>query len=98
VLVDLSPRALREATRIARWWRANRPTAPFLFDEELRHAMSQIATAPYSGVVVPGKGGQEYRRLLMPATRCYIFWRNESPRHARVAAIWSALRRAGPAL
>ncbi len=46
VLVDLSPRAHREAARIARWWRANRPSAPDLFDQELHVVLMQIATSP----------------------------------------------------
>ena len=44
VLVDLSPRAHREAARIALWWRANRPSAPDLFDQELHVVLMQIAT------------------------------------------------------
>jgi plasmid stabilization system protein ParE len=75
-LVDLSPRALREIDRIARWWRKNRPSAPRLFEEELRAAIALIATAPNSGVAMKGKSGKEYRRLVLPVTRYHVFWRN----------------------
>lgn len=98
VLVDLSPRAHREAERIARWWRANRQSAPDLFDQELRVAIMRISTAPNSGIAVRGKRDQKYRQLMMPATRTRVYWRMLAPQHARVVAIWSAVRGRGPAL
>ena len=98
VLVDLSPRAHREAARIAHWWRANRPSAPDLFDQELHVVLMQIATAPNSGIGVRGKGEFEHRRLVMPATRYYVYWRNLTAQRATVVAIWNAVRGRGPAL
>jgi hypothetical protein len=36
MMIDLAPRAVREAEACARRWRANRPDARFLFDDEQR--------------------------------------------------------------
>jgi hypothetical protein len=40
--VRFAPRALREAERMKKWWRANRPDASDLFDEEIAAAMETI--------------------------------------------------------
>jgi plasmid stabilization system protein ParE len=49
--LTLSPRAIREAERCARWWYEHRPAARLLFDEELRHALDQIRSLPHLGHV-----------------------------------------------
>jgi plasmid stabilization system protein ParE len=98
MMVELSPRARREANRYDDWWRANRAAAPGLFEHELARAIAQIATAPQSGIAVRGKGGQDYRRLTLSVTRYYVYWRLLGPQHVQVVAVWSAVRGRGPAL
>ena len=58
----------------------------------------QIAIAPNSGLPVRGKEGLEHRRLVMPATRYYVYWRNLNAERSTVVAIWNAVRGRGPAL
>jgi hypothetical protein len=76
VLVDLSPRAHREAARIARWWRANRPSAPDLFDQELHVVLMQIATAP-NARDAPARGAVRSRvgeRVAAPSFHLPLVW------------------------
>lgn len=97
--LTLSPRAIREAERCARWWYQHRPAAPLLFDEELRHVLDQIRSAPDLGSLFKArKSGREYRRVLMPETRYHVYYRVVGPDRIRVAAVWSAVRGRGPRL
>jgi hypothetical protein len=86
VILTLSPRAIREAERCARWWREHRPAARQLFEEELRRALEQIRSA------------REYRRVLMTETRYHVYYRVSGPDEVRVFAVWSAVRGRGPRL
>ncbi len=97
--LTLSPRAIREAERCARWWHEHRPAARLLFDEELRHVLDQIRSAPnLGGTFRSKKSGREYRRVLMTETRCHVYYRVTGPDQVRVVAIWSAVRGRGPRL
>jgi len=53
--VILSARARRQANEAIRWWRANRPEAPRLIDDEMAKAFLQIAEQPESGTSVRGR-------------------------------------------
>jgi plasmid stabilization system protein ParE len=98
VKLELAPRAIHEAERCARWWRANRPAARMLFDEELRIALEQIRTTPQIGSSYQVVSEQEHRRLLMPQTRYHVYYRVVARDHVRVVAVWSAVRARGPRL
>jgi plasmid stabilization system protein ParE len=99
VTLELSPRAIREAERCARWWREYRPAARALFEEELHRALDQIRGAPELGSSFRSKKrGREYRRVLMPETRYHVYYRMVGPDQVLIAAIWSAVRGRGPAL
>ena len=56
------------------WWRANRPAAPDLFDEELADAIKQIARGPRLAPVFSERPGHTIRRRLMPRTRCHLYF------------------------
>jgi hypothetical protein len=99
VKLELAVRAKREAARHNSWWRANREVSPDLFERELLRTLEQIEVAPRSGTPYStATSGREYRRVLMPATRYYVYYRILAPDHVRVDAIWSAVRGKGPAL
>lgn len=99
MILTVSPRAIREAERYARWWYEHRPAARQLFDDELRHALAQIRNAPNLGAIfISRKTGREYRRVLMPETRYHVYYRVAGPERVRVVAIWSAVRGRGPRL
>jgi plasmid stabilization system protein ParE len=98
VTLTLSPRAIREAERCARWWHEHRPAAGLLFDEELGRALDQIRAAPnLGGVFRSRRSGREYRRVLMPQTRYHVYFRVEGDQ-LRVVAVWSAVRGRAPGL
>jgi hypothetical protein len=62
-----APRALREAERKKKWWRANRLDALDLFDEELAAAIEQIRRgAPSVGAIYRSSFGRTVRKVLMP--------------------------------
>jgi plasmid stabilization system protein ParE len=99
VTLTLSPRAIREAERCARWWHEHRPAARLLFEEELRHVLDQIRSAPNLGGIFKSRSsGREYRRVLMAETRYHVYYRVSSPDEVRVVAIWSAVRGRRPRL
>jgi len=98
VKLELSPRAVREAERCARWRRENWPAAPMLFEEELRAALDQIRTAPQPGIAYQAMRGREHRRVLMPRTRSHVCYRVVGPDRVRILAVWSAVRGRGPRL
>jgi plasmid stabilization system protein ParE len=99
VTLTLSPRAIREAERCARWWYEHRPAARLLFDDELRHVLGQIRSAPNLGSAFTSKkSGLEYRRVLMPETRYHMYYRVTGTDRVEVVAIWSAVRGRGPRL
>ena len=99
MILTLSPRAIREAERCARWWYEHRPSARLLFEEELHHVIEQIRSAPnLGGIFKSKKSGREYRRVLMPVTRHHVYYSTPAPDRVRVHSIWSAVRGKGPAL
>jgi hypothetical protein len=99
VKLDFTVRAHREARSHDRWWRENRPAAPQLFGEELRHAIDEIRTAPNFGGVFKAKtSGREYRRVLMPVTRYHVYYSTPAADHVLVHSIWSGVRGQGPVL
>jgi hypothetical protein len=74
VKLELAATAKREAVRHNSWWRANRELSPDLFERELIRTLEQIEAAPHSGTLYrTAKSGREYRRVLMPATRYYMY-------------------------
>lgn len=95
--LEFAPRALRDATRCAAWWRSHRPSAPTLFMDELAAALDQVRGAPRAGVVYEAAAGREYRRLLMPETAHHVYYRLVGER-IRILAIWSAVRGRSPKL
>jgi plasmid stabilization system protein ParE len=99
VILKLSPRAIRDAERCARWWREHRPAARQLFDDELRRALEQIRSAPdLGGTFTSRRSRREYRRVLMTETRHHVYYRVSGPDEVRIVAIWSAVRGRGPRL
>jgi hypothetical protein len=75
VKTRLAEPAQREARRMHRWWKANRPKSPKLFALELADARRQIAEKPDIGHVYAIRaGGIIVRRVLMPKTGTHVFY------------------------
>lgn len=97
--VRWTPRARREAERIARWWIKNREAAPELFEKELWDALEFVKAAPEGGSVYPQRGPYLIRRVLLRRTRHHLYYReDESAELLWVLAVWHASRRRGPVL
>lgn len=65
--VGVTPRALADIEKISKWWRANRASAPRMFQNELDRALVNIASHPESGRSVdlrayPGARTYELRK------------------------------------
>lgn len=70
-----APRALREAERMKKWWRANRLDAPDLFDQEIAAAIERICrSAPSVGAIYPSDFGRSVRKVLMPTTKNHVYY------------------------
>lgn len=90
------PRARRQAAAVQAWWVANRELAPTMFREELARVIALLQDAPELGIRVRGR---ELRRLLLPDTAQFLFYRVR-PRSMQieVVALWAAARGSGPPL
>ena len=57
-----------------------------LFEEELLDALDRIRAAPLSGNAYQAMPGREHRRVLMPESRCHVYYRVAGPDHVRIVA------------
>ncbi len=96
--IEFTARGDREAARCERWWRVNREDSPDLFERELTHALEQIRSAPLAGILYTAKGGRQYRRVLLPRTRHFVYCRVIAADRVAVTSVWSAVRGRGPVL
>lgn len=55
------------------WWRENRSEVD-LFDEELAAAVASLAERNTQLPIVAMHGERQVRRLLMPKTRCHLYF------------------------
>ena len=91
------PAALDEADDANLWWRANRLSAPDLFEDELRAAFRDLLEHPQLGRPYPTPPYPDTRRSEMPRTRYAVYYRFDEARdHIDVVAIWSTRRGRGP--
>jgi plasmid stabilization system protein ParE len=90
--VDITPRARAQINDISRWWRANRPSNPTLFREELIEARQRIAHLPASGPAYDSPEHADVRRMLLYRTQHHVYYVvDEQKRVVTVLAVWHAL-------
>jgi plasmid stabilization system protein ParE len=96
-VVVLLPLAAQQAATAVAWWRANRPSAPFLLDDELAHAITRLAQTPNAGTRVRRR--DDMRRILLTKTGYTIIYQ-VLPRAKRVEvmALWHGRRGGTPPL
>lgn len=87
-----TPRARAHAVGIEHWWRAHRPAAPDLFQQELDHAIELVTTTPTIGSSSTDQTLRDARRLLLPRTRYHFYYRVRDDT-VEILAIWHAMRR-----
>jgi len=92
-----SPRAASEAEKKGDWWRANRPSSPDLFDEELAGTIDRVTQAPDEGAIYPSGHDVIVRRVLMPKTKNHVYYTVHEGGIV-ILAVWGGARRRGPKL
>jgi plasmid stabilization system protein ParE len=88
-----TPAAAAQIRKESRWWRTNRPKAPKLFREELRGVFDLISAYPEAGAFSEDADLTEVRRILLPATKHYLYYRvNKVAQSIEILALWSTHR------
>lgn len=81
------------------WWRANRPTAPELFDTELSAAITQLESQHSLPQVFESVADEPIRRVLLPKTEQHLYYSiDETAAVVLIHTIWGARRGSGPKL
>jgi plasmid stabilization system protein ParE len=89
--------ARRQADRIDRWWRENRPALAGLFARELDGARQRIGDAPEAGTPYAERQGIVVRRVLLPQTRNHVYYEVDRENAVvMILAVWGAPRGQGP--
>ena len=96
-------RLLRRATQdlhvAIRWWRANRPKAPELFEDELRHAFALLVEQPHVGQLTRDSSFTGARRFYLSGSRYFVYYRvKEAAGFVEVLRVWHASRGRTPRL
>ena len=81
-----------------RWWREHRD-AKDLFVTEFQEVLQQLAVAPTIGQRYRRARGKLIQRVLMPKTRCHVYYLHDlNGDIVEIHSIWGARRRRGPSL
>jgi plasmid stabilization system protein ParE len=93
------PAAAAQIRKESRWWRTNRTKAPGLFRDELRRVFELIAGYPEAGAVSDDPELPGVRRILLPWTQYYLYYRvSEREKKIEVLGLWSTRRGDLPSL
>ena len=95
--VRIKPRARREINDAAAWWSENRLAAPSAVTQDLKDALTLLATFPSIGTRVENAKSPETRRWFLKRIGYHIYYR---PRglNLEVVAFWLADRERGPSV
>lgn len=79
------------------WWRNNRPAAPDLFKQELEDALELLAASPKMGEEYKLVRGRQVYRVLLEATRQYVYYVVDEPAgELEIWSVWGTARARGP--
>jgi hypothetical protein len=81
----VSKRARRQIEAMQAWWSKNRPSAPWLFLDELAQAERLLRENPTFGVVYDSYRGSPVRRVLLSRTRKHLYYRYSQERDELIA-------------
>jgi plasmid stabilization system protein ParE len=97
--VRIDRRAAREIEEAAAWWRANRPSAPEAFEENVAAALDLLAVQPFAGSASKSARLPGIRRVYLSRVRYHLYYRAEvAGRKIDVLACWHANRGRSPHL
>lgn len=93
--VALSAAATREFEAAVEWWRANRPLAPTLLEDEMSAVLERLAVAPLMGRPVLNRRLSGLRRVSLEGARYNLYYRLLEKRDlVWVVRLWHMSRRA----
>lgn len=95
--VEVTPRALAQLERAARWWDVNRPAAPGAIAADFEAATRLLAIQPSIGARSSSARHQELRRLYLERVRYHVYY-DIRPRKVVVLAFWHSSRGEQPRL
>jgi plasmid stabilization system protein ParE len=95
--VRLAPVAQDHVRAVRAWWRANRPSAPDLFDEELASAIAAIGELPLAAAPHATISGETVRRVPLRRTRYAVYYYVRTD-VVEIVAVWHTSRGGGPRL
>ena len=97
--VRLAGPARRQADRIDRWWRKNRPDVANLFAREFDTARRLIVASPDLGAPYVKRHGVLVRRMILPKTKNHVYYEIRKDEDiVMILAVWGAPRGRGPKL
>ncbi len=95
----IAERARSDIRAAASWWRANRPLAPLLLDNELERAFALIETQPEAGPPALDVAMAGVRRVSLHRTRYLLYYRLRPEQNViEILRLWHASRGAAPKL
>jgi len=97
LLVRVKPRAERQIDKAAAWWSENRPAAPGAIRKDLKAALAALVEQPGIGAKVENPRNQEVRRLYLPRTRYFVYYRVKG-QYLEVVAFWHESRESRPSV
>lgn len=95
--VVVTPRAAAQIERAARWWAANRPSAPGAIADDFEEAKGLLAQHPGVGARSDSPHYPDLRRLYLARVRYHVYYRAAGGK-VLVLAFWHASRGSGPSL
>jgi plasmid stabilization system protein ParE len=84
---------------ITKWWRKNRPAAPFVFEDELEEAVEKLRIEPHLGTEYGVLSGETIRFMLLPKSAQHVYYAVDDDNGVVVIyTVWGARRGRGPRL
>ena len=95
--VRVKPRAERQIDSAAAWWSENRLAAPGAIRSDLHAALDALVEQPGIGNLVENARDPETRRLFLPRTHHFVYYRPRG-QYLEVVAFWHSGREFGPSV
>ena len=94
----ISKRASRAADRIDARWR-ERGDNPAVFASEFLEAVIRLETTNGAGQAFPTSRNPSLRRVLLPKSRCHVYFEIDPAKHRiHILQVWDGRRERGPKL
>jgi plasmid stabilization system protein ParE len=95
--IEVTPRALMQLRRAAKWWRANRLSVSEAVAEDFEHAVKLLAFEPGIGTRTESERYPELRRFQIDRVRHHIFYQVKKGKLV-VLAFWGSEKEFRPKL